>query len=59
MLDDALKESFGLSLAEARKADSQTRQYTLKVRKLDLPPLLVKQTVRTVQRVRSQTARSS
>ncbi len=51
MLDDALKESFGLSLAEAKKADSQSRQYTLRVRKLDLPPLCVQQTIRTVHRV--------
>lgn len=55
LLDDALKESFGITLAEAKKADSQSQQYVLRVRKLHVPPLVVRQTLRSVQRVEKDT----
>jgi len=49
-LDSQLKETFGESLDDLRRKQSESRSATITLRKVKLPPLVIKQIVRTVVR---------
>lgn len=48
ILDRQLQETFGEGIAELNRAGQETRRERVVLRKVDLPPLVVSQTVRTV-----------
>lgn len=50
MLDTQLKETYGETLDDLRRKQSDSRSATIKLRKVKLPPLVIKQLVRTVVR---------
>ncbi len=50
VLDRQLQETFGESLSDFNRSRSNSRRTTIRLRKLDLPPLVVKQIIRTVAR---------
>lgn len=50
ILDSQLRETYGETIAELDRAESNTRRAEIRLRKLDIPPLVVKQIVRTVVR---------
>ncbi len=54
-LDKQLQESFGESIEEFNRAKSNHRRTLIRLRKLNLPPLVVKQIIRTVARKESVT----
>lgn len=54
-LDKQLQESFGESIEEFNRAKSYHRRTLIRLRKLNLPPLVVKQIIRTVARKESVT----
>lgn len=49
-LDKELKETYGESLTTLNTTDNNSRTTTIRLRKVNIPPLLVKQTIRRVQR---------
>jgi type III restriction enzyme len=49
-LDRELQETYGTSIAELNQAQSKSRSAIIRLRKIKLPPLVVKQLVRTVVR---------
>ena len=50
-LDKELQETYGESIQELQRADSRSRLEVIRLRKLQIPPLVVKQIVRRVERV--------
>lgn len=50
ILDRQLQETYGETIAELDRTLSRSRRQTIYLRKLDIPPLVVKQWVRTVLR---------
>jgi hypothetical protein len=50
IFDCQLQETYGETIANLDHAGRETATATLRLRKLDLPPLVVTQTVRTVTR---------
>jgi type III restriction enzyme len=48
ILDRQLQETYGETIAELNGTRTQTRTVTIRLRKLDIPPLVVRQVVRTV-----------
>ena len=50
VLDRQLQETFGETLSDFNRSKSNTRRTTIRLRKVDLPPLVVKQIIRTVVR---------
>jgi type III restriction enzyme len=50
-LDKELQETYGESIQELQRADSRSRIEIIRLRKLQLPPLVVKQIVRRVERI--------
>ena len=56
ILDGQLQESYGETINDLNQAYTRSQRWTITLRKVDIPPLLVKKLVRTVQRVeRDQT----
>ncbi|OFZ98270.1 MAG: hypothetical protein A3H35_08405 [Betaproteobacteria bacterium RIFCSPLOWO2_02_FULL_62_17] len=55
-LDKELRETYGESLEDLRRQESNSRSATITVRKVKLPPLVVHQLVRTVVRKEMPTA---
>ncbi len=51
VLDRQLQETYGETFAGLLGGESRSRQAIITVRKLDIPPLVVRKVVRTVQRV--------
>jgi hypothetical protein len=49
-LDRELQETYGETIADLNQAGSKSRRATIRLRKLSIPPLVVKQVVRTVVR---------
>ena len=49
-LDKELRENYGETLADITHVSSKSRGATIRLRKLDIPPLVVKQLIRTVVR---------
>ncbi len=49
-LDKELRENYGETLTDITHVSSKSRGATIRLRKLDIPPLLVKQLIRTVVR---------
>jgi type III restriction enzyme len=49
-LDKELQETYGESIQELQRASTQSRTATIRLRKLNLPPLVVKQIVHRVER---------
>ncbi len=54
VLDKELRENFGETLEQLTKTASNSRSATIRLRKLDIPDLVVKQVIRTVVRKQSQ-----
>ena len=54
VLDRQLQETYGESFAELLGGESRSRQAIITLRKIDLPPLVVRKTVRSVQRVEKE-----
>jgi len=54
-LDRQLQETYGETIANLNRAGQETGRDTIRLRKVDLPPLVVKQIVRTVVRRADQT----
>lgn len=52
VLDKQLQETYGETFAGLLGGQSNSRQAIITLRKMDLPPLVVKKTVRSVQRVK-------
>lgn len=50
VLDRQLQETFGESISDFNRSKSNSRHTTIRLRKLDLPPLVVKHVIRTVVR---------
>ncbi len=50
VLDRELRENYGETLEELTRAASKSRSETIRLRKLNIPPLVVKQLIRTVVR---------
>lgn len=50
-LDRELQETYGETIADLNQAESQSRRRTIRLRKLNIPPLVVNQVVRTVVRI--------
>ena len=50
VLDRQLQETFGETLEDFKRSKNSSRRTTIRLRKLDLPPLVVKQIIRTVVR---------
>jgi len=55
ILDRQLQETYGETIAELNQAQSKSRQVAIRLRKLDIPPLTVRQLVRTVVKKDIQT----
>jgi len=53
ILDRQLQETYGETISDLNSAQSRSRQATIHLRKLNIPPLVVKQLVRTVTRKES------
>lgn len=51
VLDKQLKETYGETLEDLNHAGSETETVILRVRKADIPKLVIEQTIRTVHRV--------
>lgn len=49
-LDKELKETYNETLSDLNNANSNSRSTIIRLRKVNIPPLLVKQTIRRVQR---------
>jgi hypothetical protein len=54
ILDTQLQETYGESLADLSRADQDTRLGRIVLNKLDVPPLVITQTVRTVVRLEGE-----
>ena len=54
ILDRQLQETYGETIADLNRTQAHTRPATIRLRRLDVPPLVVRQLVRTV--VRKETA---
>ena len=50
ILDRQLQETYGETIAELNASQSHSRTAIIRLRKLDMPPLVVRQLVRTVVR---------
>lgn len=55
ILDRQLQETYGETIAELNRVGQETRRARIVLRKLDLPPLVVTQTVRTVLKTEGKT----
>jgi len=55
VLDKQLKETYGETLEELNHAGSETETVILRVRKVDIPKVVIEQTIRTVHRIESDT----
>ena len=51
ILDKQLQETYGESISELNRAAAQSRQWIVRLRKLDIPPLVVRKLVRTIVRM--------
>ena len=54
VLDRQLQETYGESFAELLGGESRSRQAIITLRKIDLPPLLVRKTIRSVRRIEKE-----
>ena len=54
VLDRQLQETYGESFAELLGGESRSQRTLITLRKLDLPPLVVRRTVRTLRRVEKE-----
>jgi type III restriction enzyme len=55
-LDRELQETYGESIAELNQTKSKSRSAIIRLRKINLPPLVIKQLIRTVVRKESDAA---
>ncbi len=55
-LDRELQETYGESIAELNQTKSNSRSAVIRLRKINLPPLVIKQLVRTVVRKEAEAA---
>ena len=51
ILDRQLQETYGETIAELNRAATQSRQWLVRLRKIDMPPLVVRKQVRTIVRL--------
>jgi hypothetical protein len=51
ILDQQLRETYGESITELNQAMTRSRRWTVRLRKVDIPPLVVRKLVRTVVRI--------
>lgn len=55
ILDRQLQETYGESIADVNRAASESLRATIRLRKLDIPPLVIKRIVRVITRGDGQT----
>ena len=51
ILDNQLQETYGETINDLNQAQTRSQRWTISLRKVDIPPLVVKKRVRTVMRV--------
>ena len=51
ILDRQLPETYGETISELNHTASQSRQWLVRLRKIDIPPLVVRKLVRTIVRM--------